>query len=164
MRIIICTISLALFLAGCAGYRPLYGTAPDGQSVATSLSAISIPEQRTRTGQLLRNEILSGIGSPAANQFQLKMSIYEYTGGISTTPGTVVSRKRYDLKVLYELLELASGKSLTTGTSFANVSYDAVREPIADLQAAENARLRSTTEVGQDIRQRLAAFMATRKK
>ena len=164
MRNLVCFIFMVLFLSGCAGYRPLYGTAPDGQNVAASLSAISVPEQRTRTGQLLRNEVLSGLGSPVASQYELRMTITEYTGGVSATPGTVVTRKRYDLSVHYELIELASGKSLTAGKSFANVSYDTVREPIADLQSAENARVRSTTEVGQDMRQRIAAYMATRKK
>lgn len=164
MRIFICLLSTLVFLSGCAGYRPLYGTAVDGQNVAASLSAVSVPEQRTRTGQLLRNEILSGLGSPVASQYELRMTISESTGGVSATPGTVVTRKRFNLSVRYELFDLASGKSLTAGTSFANVSYDTLREPIADLQAAENARLRASTEVGQDIRQRIAAFMATRRK
>ncbi len=163
MRNFFSVICCCLFLTGCSGYRPLYGTAPNGQEVTVSLSAISVPEQRTRTGQLLRNEILSGFGTPIASQYELRMTIAEFTGAVSATPGTVVTRKRFNLTVRYELLELSSGKSLTSGSSFANVSYDTVREPIADLQSAENARLRSTTEVGQDIRQRVAAFMATRK-
>jgi LPS-assembly lipoprotein len=163
MRLIVCFIFAVLFLSGCAGYRPLYGTSVDGRNVAATLSAVSITEQRTRTGQLLRNDLLSGFASSGTSQFELKLGITDIAGGVSATPGTVVIRKRYYLSVHYDLLELATGKILTSGKSFANVSYDTVREPIADLQAAENARVRATTEVSQDLRQRVAAYMATRK-
>ena len=156
-------VSVVFLLAGCSGYRPLYGTSVDGKNVAATLSSISVAEQRTRTGQLLRNELLSGFASGGVVQFDLRMTIAESTGGVSATPGTVVTRKRFKLSVHYDLIELASGNTLSSGTSFANVSYDTVREPIADLQAAENARVRATTEVGQDLRQRVAAYMATRK-
>jgi LPS-assembly lipoprotein len=163
MRFAIYLISAVLFLSGCAGYRPLYGTSVDGKNVATTLSTISVAEQRTRTGQLLRNELISGFASSGVAQFDLRMTITENAGYVSATPGTVVTRKRFNLSVHYDLVELATGKVLNSGTSFANVSYDTVREPIADLQAAENARTRATTEVGQDLRQRVAAYMATRK-
>lgn len=156
-------IIACLTLVGCSNYRPLYGTAADGQNVAASLATVSVGEQRTRTGQLLRNELLTGFGSASVNRYDLKMTITESTGYVSATPGTVITRRRYNLSVRYDLVDLSSGKAITSGTSFANVSYDVLREPIADLQAAENARTRSTTEVGQDIRQRVAAYLATRK-
>ncbi len=163
MRFVICLVSVVLLLTGCSGYRPLYGTSADGKNVAATLSTISITEQRTRTGQLLRNELISGFASSGVAQFDLRMTITENAGYVSATPGAVVTRKRFNLSVRYELVELGSGKTLNSGTSFANVSYDTVREPIADLQAAENARVRAATEVGQDLRQRVAAYMATRK-
>jgi LPS-assembly lipoprotein len=163
MRLAVCFICAVLFLSGCSGYRPLYGTAVDGKNVAATLSSVSVAEQRTRTGQLLRNELIAGFGSTGVPQFDLKMTISEYAGYVSATPGTVVTRKRFNLSVRYDLIELSSGRTLNSGTSFANVSYDTIREPIADLQAADNAMVRATTEVGQDIRQRVAAYMATRK-
>jgi LPS-assembly lipoprotein len=157
------TIIVMLLLAGCGSYRPLYSSAPDGSGVAASLSSISVPEQRTRTGQLLRNELLSGLGNGGASLYNLNLAITESTGGVAATPGTVVTRKRFNLSVRYELVDITKGGTITSGTSFANVSYDTVREPVADLQAADNARVRATTQVGQDIRQRLAAFIANHK-
>jgi LPS-assembly lipoprotein len=156
-------VGAALLLGGCSGYRPLYGTAPDGTSVVAALSSVTVPEQRTRTGQLLRNELLSGLNSDGSNKFELRLAITENTGAVSSLPSTTLNRKRYNLSVHYELVALASGEKITAGNSFANVSFDTVREPVADLQAANNARDRATTEVGQDIRQRLAAFAATHK-
>jgi LPS-assembly lipoprotein len=157
------SIFVMLFLAGCGSYRPLYSSAPDGSGVAASLSSINVPEQRTRTGQLLRNELLSGLGSGGVSLYDLKLAITESTGGVSTTTGNVVSRKRYNLLVRFDLVDVTKGGTVTSGTSFANVSYDTEREPVADLQAADNARMRATTQVGQDIRQRLAAFAASHK-
>ena len=53
----------ALLLGGCGTYRPLYGTAANGTSVATSLSQLMVQEQHTRAGQLIRNELLDGAGT-----------------------------------------------------------------------------------------------------
>lgn len=162
MKLIVsCLVCLAL--AGCGGYRPLYGTASDGTDVTTTLSAIGVPEQRSRTGQLVRNELLSGLGTGGVSSYELRLTVAEGIGGVSSTPSTVVYRKRFNLSVHYELVQLSSGKTINSGTSFSNVSYDAIREPVADLQAADNARVKATTQVGQDMRLRLAAFMATRK-
>jgi LPS-assembly lipoprotein len=162
MMLRILALSVLLLVAGCSGYRPLYGTGADGKNVADTLSSISVQEQRSRTGQLLRNNLLAGLSSGGVNQFELRMAISDYASGVSTLNTTTVYRKRYNLSVRYELFQLNSGVLVTSGTSFANVSYDTLREPVADLQAAENARDRATTQVAQDIRQRLAAFMATR--
>ena len=156
-------VVLMLVLAGCSGYRPLYGTGPEGTSVVAALSSVTVPEQRTRIGQLLRNELLSGLNSDGSNKFELRLVITENTSAVSSLTSTTVNRKRYNLSVKYELVALTSGDRITSGNSFANVAYDTVREPVADLQAANNARGRATTEVGQDIRQRLAAFAATHK-
>ena len=51
---------------------------------------------------------------------------------------------------------------MASGKSFSNVSYDTVQEPVADLQAAENARERAARELAQDLKIRLSAFFATR--
>jgi hypothetical protein len=154
-------VGLLLLLAGCGTFRPLYGSGPEGKNVVASLSLISVEEQHTRTGQLLRNELLSNLGSGDDNSYSLKMIISENTSEVSGTPGTVVKRKRYTLIVRYKVVQLSDGKEVTSGTSFAATSFDTLRQPIADLKAADNARDRGTTQVGQDIRQRLAAFLAT---
>jgi LPS-assembly lipoprotein len=155
-----------LTLAACSGsgYRPLYGTLENGQNVNSVLSQINVLEQRTRSGQLVRNELLTGLANDGTARFQLKLDVTETTGGVSTNPGTTVVRKRFNLSVHYELSETGKGDAISAGTSFANVSYDTVRQPVADLEAAENAKSRAAIQVGQDIRQRLAAFIATHQK
>ena len=155
-------LSILLLLTGCGSYRPLYGTTATGGSVVTELSGMTVSEQNTRAGQLVRNDILSSINSSGANRYQLRLSPTESTIAISSLAGTNTKRLKYVLSVAFELVDLKSGTLVKQGTSFSNISYDTVREPVADLQAAINARDRAAKEVGQDLRLRLAAALSSK--
>ncbi len=73
-----------------------------------------------------------------------------------------VKRIRLRLAVTYQLIETASGSEVNSGKTFSAVSYDVIREPVADLQAESNAANRAAREVAADIHTRLAAYMASR--
>ena len=159
------TLSLLLcfMLAACGTYRPLYGKGPDGTSVAASLSSMSVQEQHTRSGQLLRNELLDGTQSGGQQRFSLKLDVTEriiYVAGLSSSSAT---RRRFNLTAHFDLFDGQSNKSVTAGDSFSNVEFDTVNVPVSDLQAEDAARLRAAKELGQDIRLRLATFLATQK-
>lgn len=161
MRIFIniVTCFCLLFMTGCASYRPLYGKGPSGEGVTSSLAAVSVPEQHTRSAQLVRNELLGSMGS-APVKFALKMVVTEKTIDVSTLSASNLHRKRFNLTVHYELVNISSGAVASSGDSFSNVSFDTVRQPVADLQAANSAMERASQEVGQDLRQRVAAYFA----
>ena len=146
-------------MTGCTSFRPLYGKGPTGEGVTSSLAAVAIPEQNTRSAQLLRNELLNNMGSAPA-RFQLKMIVTEKMVDVSTLSASNLHRKRFNLAVHYELVNNSSGAVVNSGDSFSNVSFDTVRQPVADLQAATNAMERAAQEVGQDLRQRIAAYFA----
>jgi LPS-assembly lipoprotein len=154
---------LCLALAGCGAYRPLYGKGQDGTSIATSLSGLGVAEQHTRAGQLLRNEILDGSASGAVQRYGLKLDVTESTADVAVLSSTQGTRKRYNMSAHFELYDSTSGKSLNNGSSFSNVEFDVVNVPVSDLSAADNARTRAAKELGQDIRLRLAAFLAAQK-
>jgi LPS-assembly lipoprotein len=154
-------LGVSLGLAGCGAYRPLYGTASNGTSVAASLSEVSVNQQRTRAGQLVRNEVQTSSDSGVVSRFELQLVPIEKTTSVSDLAGTKTKRRRYNLSVAYQLVDLKSGNLITKGTSFSNVSYDIVREPVADLQATNSAQSRAAQEVGQDLRLRLAAFISS---
>lgn len=156
-------LTAVLVLGGCSAYHPLYGTSVNGESVAAALSSVAVVEQRTRAGQLVRNEILSSSNSESDSKFELRLLPKETTAAVSDLAGTNTKRKRYNLSVAFELLDMKSGSIVNTGASFSNVSYDTVQEPVADLQAANSAQSRAAQEVGQDVRQRIAAFLSSRK-
>ena len=148
-----------LALTGCSSYRPLYAKGPNGEGVSSLLSSVSVVEQTGRTGQLVRNELLNSMGSGPI-RFSMKLMVTEKTIDVSTLSASNLRRKRFNLVVHYELQNLSSGNIVSSGESFSNVSFDTVRQPVADLQAASNAASRAAQEVGQDIRQRVAAYFA----
>lgn len=153
-------IYLSLLAAGCS-YRPLYGGGAEGKGVAVALSGIAIDEQRSRAGQIVRNNLISSFGSGGTSQFVLRLVPEEKTIELSSNTTQKLERLRYRLNVKYELADATSGETLHAGTSFSNVSYDTVQQPIADLRAAENAKERAAREVAEDIRLRLAAFLSS---
>ncbi len=150
----------SVMLAGCNA-RPLYGTQADGKGVAVAMSGIAVDEQKTRAGQIVRNNLLSSFGSSGASNLILRMTPEEKSQEISSLSTQKLNRYRYNLKIKYELADAKSGETVSSGVSFSNVSYDTVEQPIADLRAAENARERAAREVAEDIRLRLAAYFSS---
>jgi LPS-assembly lipoprotein len=162
-KVIYCLVVL-LSLTGC-GYKPLYSSGSDGRGVVASLSSISIQETDTRAGQLVRNSLLSSIqpaGTAGDNLYKLVLSpeLSQSTLVDRSIPG--VKRIRLRLAVTYQLIETASGSEVNSGKTSSAVSYDVIREPVADLQAESNAANRAAREVAADIHTRLAAYMASR--
>lgn len=162
-KVVYCLVVL-LSLTGC-GYRPLYTSGSDGRGVVASLSSIAIQETGSRAGQLVRNSLLSSMrpaGTAQQDQFKLilKPELAQSALVSQSLPG--IKRVRLRLAVSYQLLEVGSGSEVNSGKTFSAVSYDIIREPVADLQAESNATDRAAQEVAADIRTRLAAYMASR--
>ena len=162
-KAIYCFIVL-LSLTGC-GYRPLYSSGSDDRGVVDLLSSIAISEPDSRAGQLVRNSLLSSMrpaGTAQQNHFKLilKPELAQSTLVEQSLPG--IKRIRLRLTVSYQLIEAGSGSEVNSGKTFSAVSYDVIREPVADLQAESNATSRAAQEVAADIHTRLAAYMASR--
>lgn len=153
------TLTVLLALSGCSGLKPLYGTNADGSSVVANLSALNVEEQRSRAGQIIRNELLDGVTSGQA-RFVLKLQVTERVIDVANLSSTLSARKRYVLSAHYELAASAGGKSLSTGDSFSNVEFDTINIPVSDLQAADDARTRASKEVGQDLKLRVATYLS----
>ncbi|MFT3673910.1 LPS assembly lipoprotein LptE [Aestuariivirga sp.] len=153
---------LSLVLAGC-GYRPLYGTVAGSNNgtVVQKLADISIEEQPTRAGQLVRNELISTMGG-GGSHYLLKLTLNENNNAVASIKNTLVKRHRYTINIGYQLIDSSTGKQVAGGRSFSNTDFDEIREPVADMQAFENARERAAREVAQDLRIRLSAFFASK--
>jgi LPS-assembly lipoprotein len=147
----------ALALAGC-GFRPLYGNSgPAGENL--DLSSVTVDEQQDRPGQLVRNELLRVMSAEPA-RYTLRFRVASSDRPTSSLPGTVTSRYGLTLNATYDLLESGSNKKLESGRTFSTVSYDVVRQPVADRQAAEAATSRAAIEIANDIRLRVAVRLA----
>jgi LPS-assembly lipoprotein len=152
-----------LSLTGC-GFKPLYSSGSDGRGVVASLSSIAIQETDTRAGQLVRNNLLSSIrpaGTAGDNRYKLILNPELSQSKVVDRSITESDRVRLRLAVSYQLIETASGAEVNSGKTFSAVSYDVIREPVADLQAESNATSRAAKEVASDIHTRLAAYMAS---
>lgn len=153
-------LGVAVVLSGC-GYRPLYGSSTESVGVSAQLASVAIPEAGTRIGQLIRNDLLSGRGSSAGgDRYTLNMTTVVKKSGQIQQSQPAVTRQAIRLAVDFELIEQGSGKSVYSGKTFSQASYDVIRQPFADLQAETNAAERAAHEVSSDIRTRLAAYFS----
>lgn len=158
---LVALLATGLATAGCS-YRPLYSKSSGGAELTATLADISVTEQKTRAGQLVRNELIAGFDSRSGSNYVLKMDVSERTQDVSSMAFEKTDRHRYRLTVAYELVDSRTGEAISTGSSFSNVSYDTIQQPVADLRAAENARERAAREIAQDLRLRIASFLSSR--
>ncbi len=156
-------LGFSLFLGSC-GYQPLYGTATSGVQVASQLESVSVEQQKTRTGQLVRNEILSSIGAGRVGtdtRYQLKFSTSSNKKNTARSFNTDTTRKSFRLSVSFTLSDTSGGKIVLKGQTFADISFDETVAAFSDYQAKINAEEKAAKQVGSDIHTRLAVYFAS---
>jgi LPS-assembly lipoprotein len=151
----------AVALGGCS-YRPLYGSTTDDAGVAATLSSITIPEAESRVGQIIRNDLISGMQPSGQERYTLLLTPEYKTSRVIGKVQPAVTREQVQIALSYQLIERQTGAAVTSGKTFAQASFDVVRQPVADMQAETDATERAAREVAADVRTRLAAFFATR--
>jgi LPS-assembly lipoprotein len=154
----------ALAMASC-GFKPLYGTSPVGDGVAVHLASIDIVEQKTRLGQLIRNDLLTSMSEPGASGGRYRLAFESTFRTISTieVKDETDETRRFSFRVntAFRLLDARSGAELHKGKTFSQVSFDRTTSDFSNLQAENDAMERAAHEVGNDIRTRLAAYFTT---
>ena len=157
-------IAVLLSLAAC-GFEPLYATR-DGRSAAGDLAEIRINAIPDRAGQQLRNELLDRLNprGPAPRQlYALDIRLNEGRTELDLRRDATSTFAKLDLTADFRLIEIATGKVVLAGQSKFASSYNLLRQTFANISAAEDARARGVREISDDLRLRLADFMATRK-
>jgi LPS-assembly lipoprotein len=155
-------LSTAVLLQGC-GYQPLYATRADGSSVSQQLAAVSVQHQSTRVGQLVRNEILRSTrpaGTAAPDRYVLKFVAKSNAQALVDTSDTVHRRLAYNLTANFQLIDNTSQQTVFTGRAFSRVPYDRLNASFSNVQARVNAEEQAAQQVGQEMKTRLAAFLA----
>lgn len=158
---------LPLSLAGC--FRPLYGPTASGIPLRDALAAIEVekvasPPGQERIGHYVRSELifnLDGSGTPSPKRYKLALDAAETIQPISVDTQT----GRADAALLngtvkYALTRL-DGKKVLEGTARANATYYRDQQRFASVRAARDADIRVAGLIAEDIKQRLAAYMAT---
>jgi LPS-assembly lipoprotein len=155
-------LAVALVLAGC-GFQPLYGEREGTAPLTAALNGVAVDQQKTRVGQLIRNEFLADVppGQGGVSAWRLELEPEAREVNEIEAHDTDVLRKTYRLNVTFRLTDNRTGKPVYSGKTFSYVSYDRVTSPLANVQAATNAQERAAREVGTDIRTRIAAYLAS---
>lgn len=154
-------------LAACSDVpRPLYGKA---SGASEALRSVDIGAVQGRVGQQVRNELVFGFyggegdvrGKPV---YRLELTVTSIDNAVGVEryrnlPSAYVEQ----VTATYALVDIASGATVTSGTSFANAAYDYSEQRFADVRAKRDAENRVATVVAGDIRAKLAAFFASRR-
>jgi len=168
-------VAAALAIAALAGgcFLPLYGEqSPTGAPVLRDqLSAVDVLQiqapkgsEEARIADEIRNALLydfTGGGYPAPPTHRLKIAMASTRASIIVDVNT--SRpdvENYGINTTYTLTELATGKIVVTGTTFARVSYDipGQEQRYARVRGLRDAELRAARVVADNIRSRLASY------
>ena len=167
----IAALAIAALAGGC--FQPLYGEhSPTGGPVLRDqLSAVDVLQiaapkgtDEARIAVEIRDALLydfTGGGYSAPPTHRLKISIASTRVSIIVDVNT--SRpdvENYGLNASYTLTEIATGKIVVTGTTFARVSYDipGQEQRFARVRGLRDAELRAAKVIADNIRSRLASY------
>jgi LPS-assembly lipoprotein len=164
-------LAIAALAGGC--FQPLYGEqSPTGGPVLRDqLSAVDVLQigapkgtDEARIAVEIRNALLydfTGGGYPAPPTHRLKIAMTSSRASIIVDVNT--SRpdvENFALNASYTLTEIATGKIVVTGTTFARVSYDipGQEQRYARVRGLRDAELRAAKVIADNIRSRLSSY------
>ena len=162
--------ALASLAAGC--FQPMYAERRDGSpGLREKLMGVEIPpvdkpnaSREARVGVEVRNALAfklygNATGMPPTHKLILRFA--SSRSSLILDPNTALpSTENYGIDAQYNLIELASGKSVMTGTTFSRVSYDipGQLQRFARARAFRDAEDRAAQEIAENINTRLASF------
>ena len=162
--------ALAALTAGC--FQPMYAEHTDGTpGLREKLMGVEIPpvdkpnaSREARIGVAIRNALAfklygEATGMPPTHRLVLKFSTSRSSLLVSQTTGLPTS-ENVGVDAQYNLIEVASNKSVMTGTTFARVSYDipGSYQRFARTRAFRDAEDRAADQIAENIQTRLASF------
>jgi LPS-assembly lipoprotein len=154
-------------LGGC-GFRPLYGTrTPTGAATGSpgidkQLASVRVEPIANRIGQQLHNQLRDGLnplGQPASSTHRLHVSLSVRTYGALTRSDLSATRRNVEVTAFYKLVDSA-GNLVLQDSSQTQTGYDEFDDPLNDISANESAQERSTIQLAEMIKVRLAAYFA----
>jgi LPS-assembly lipoprotein len=162
--------ALAALTAGC--FQPMYAEHSDGTpGLRQKLMGIDLPpidkpnaSRDARLGVEIRNALAfklygSATGMPPTHRLVIRFNTTR--SSLMVDPTTALpSSENYGIDAQYNLIEIASNKSVMTGTTFSRVSYDipGQLQRFARARAFRDAEDRAAQEIADNIQTRLASF------
>jgi LPS-assembly lipoprotein len=161
---------LAALTAGC--FQPMYAARSDGSpALRDRLAGVEIPpfnypqaSREARVGLNIRNALmfkLYGDAEGGPRTHTLTMRLVASRNSLIVDPTTALPEfENYGLDVSYELREIATGKVVMTGSTFARVSYDipGLTQRFAKNRGLRDAEDRAAQTIADNINTRLASY------
>ena len=163
--------ALAGLTAGC--FQPMYAERADGSpALREKLMGVELPpvegksnaSREARIGVEIRNALAfklygQATGVPPTHKLVLRFTTSR--SSLMLDPNTALpSSENYGIDAQYNLIDLATNKSVMTGSTFSRVSYDipGQMQRFARARAFRDAEDRSANEIAENIQTRLASF------
>lgn len=165
------TLAIAGLVGGC--FQPLYASrsVTGGSAVVEQLRSVDVAPIRSEIGSLegrlaveLRNNLIFELTGGAAAYAPTHRLNVQFTAlrqqvivDITTSRPDV---EQAGVNATYSLVEIASGKAVVTGQTFARVSYDTPgqEQRFARARGRRDAEARAVKVISEDIRSRLASY------
>jgi LPS-assembly lipoprotein len=162
--------TLAALTAGC--FQPMYAEHADGTpGLREKLLAVEVPpvekpnaSRDARLGVEIRNALafkLYGNATGMPPTYRLVLRFTTTRSSLMIDPNTgLPADENYGIDAQYNLIEIASNKSVMTGTTFSRVSYEipGSYQRFARTRAFRDAEDRACQEIADRIQTRLASF------
>ena len=162
--------ALAALTAGC--FQPMYAEHADGSpGLREKLMGVELPpidkpnaSRDARLGVEIRNALAfklygTATGMPPTHKLVIRFS--SSRSSLMIDPNTALpTSENYGIDAQYNLIEIASNKSVMTGTTFSRVTYDIPGsiQRFARSRAYRDAEDRACQEIADNIQTRLASF------
>jgi LPS-assembly lipoprotein len=157
----------APLLAACDGasaFRPMYGSASIGGGAAeTKMAEVEFATIPSRVGQRIRNELIfqsTGGGTPSPPKYRFETTIREQIVSTLVRKDGEAQSQIYNLEAKFQLVRLADKKVIFQGTSYGRAGFERFTSIFSNVQAREDAENRAASTIAQDIKSRLAAYLA----
>ena len=167
---LVAVAALAALTAGC--FQPMYAEHTDGTpGLREKLMGVELPpinkanaSREARVGEEVRNALAfrlygTATGMPPTHRLEIRFNSSKSSLIVDPNTG-LPSSENYGIDCQYNLIEVATGKSVTTGTTSSLVSYDmpGSNQRFARNRAVRDAEDRAANEIAENINTRLAAF------
>ena len=164
--------ALAALTAGC--FQPMYAEHTDGTpGLREKLMGVEVPpvekpnaSREARVQVEIRNALAfklygNATGMPPTHRLELRFGTARSSLLIDPNTG-LPSSENLGIDAQYNLIEIATNKSVMTGTTFSRVSYDipGALQRFARSRAFRDAEDRAAHEIAENIQTRLASFFA----
>lgn len=167
---LVAVAALAAMTAGC--FQPMYAERTDGTpGLREKLMGVEVPpvdkpnaSREARVQVEVRNALAfklygTATGMPPTHRLVLRFTTNRQSLIVDPNTG-LPSSENYGIDAQYNLIEIATNKSVMTGTTFSRVSYDmpGSYQRFARTRAYRDAEDRAANEIAENITTRLASF------